>query len=63
MNQFDEIPNRAHDHEPDPDCLGDLDEFALVGFGASVQEESPVSQEIPRDVGQFLELIGHSCCW
>ncbi len=28
-------------------------------FGASVQEQGAVSEEIPRDIGQLFELFGH----
>jgi len=60
MNEFDKVAYCAHDHEANPYGLRDLDEFALIGFRAPVEELGAISEEVARNVGDFFELVGHS---
>ena len=32
LTQLDEVPNGAHDQEPEANCLANLQEFSLVGY-------------------------------
>jgi len=62
MNQLDSIANDAHDDEADADGLRDLEEFALVGLCAAVEELHSILDELLRHIREFLELVGHCGC-
>ena len=48
--QLDKVADRAHDHETNANSPGDLDEFALVGFGA-------VSRVTRKRKGRAVRLV------
>jgi len=57
-----EIADGAHDNKSKPYRLAQFCEFALVWLLATVHEEGSLLEEFPREIGKFLELIGH-CAW
>lgn len=57
--QLDEVPNGTHDKETHSDGLADLDEFTLVGLGASLDEQRTVADKVLGDIGELLEIVGH----
>jgi len=59
MNQFHEVSNGTHHYETNTNSLGDLDEFALVGLCAPVQEKGAIAEKVFRDLHELLNLVRH----
>lgn len=57
MNQLDDVTDNAHDEETDTDGLADLEEFALVGLSAAVDELSAVLDELAGHLHDLLHLV------
>lgn len=55
--QLDKVSNSSHDDEADADSLANLEELALVGLRAAVDELCAILEEVARDVEEFLDLI------
>ena len=39
--------------------MADLDELALVGLGAALDEERSLTDEVLGNIGELLEDLGH----
>lgn len=59
VNQLDEVTNSTHNQESHADSLADLDELALVGLGAALDEERSLTDEVLGNIGELLEGLGH----
>jgi len=57
VNQLDNVTDNAHDEETDTDGLADLEEFALVGLSAAVDELSAVLDELAGHLHDLLHLV------
>lgn len=48
-----------HNQKAHADGLADLDELALVGLGAALDEEGTLTDEVLGDIGKFLNSLRH----
>jgi len=63
VNDADYVSDGAHDNKAHSNGLTELNEFLLGWFLASIQELCAFLQKLPRDLSEFLELVGHDDEW
>jgi hypothetical protein len=57
VDELDDVADDAHDEKADADCLGDLDELALVWLGAAVDELQAVLDELLRHTVEQCQRV------